>query len=185
MVPWFAETARPLPPVRGFPARGGPIRRSDSSRRVGGPSAVPVGCRRRPVRATPRGLPSSGEIPCPPCRGLRPRRGLPVSPKRPVPVAFPYPYTVGPRIDTVTRLNSFTLAGYGLVVALSTLRGVPHDTPRKTRFAVGGYSFGGRNCTGWLLPACLGAQGTGDKGAARLCEPAVLHCAPLYMDSIA
>ena len=59
-------------------------------------------------------------------------------PERPVPGAFPYPYTVGPRIDTVTRLYPFTLAGYGLVVALSTLRDVPHDMPRKTRFAVGG-----------------------------------------------
>jgi hypothetical protein len=40
-------------------------------------------------------------------------------------IAFRFGYTVGPRSNDVSRLNPFALAGYGLVVALSTLRAYP------------------------------------------------------------
>ena len=54
MGPWFAETARSLPPVTGFPGLRGPIKRSDSSRPLGGPSAPPLGYRRRSSREAAR-----------------------------------------------------------------------------------------------------------------------------------
>ena len=83
-------------------------------------------------------------------------------------MAFPSLYTVGPRSNAVTRLPPFTLTGDGLVVALSPLHTGPRGPPCKTRFAVGGYPFGGRNFTGWHLPASLGARSVGAAAATAV-----------------
>ena len=62
-----------------------------------------------------------------------------------------------PSGDNFTRLNLLALAGYGLVVALSTLGRRPRGRRPKTRFAVGGYPFGGRNSTCSVRSASRGA----------------------------
>jgi hypothetical protein len=76
-----------------------------------------------------------------------PPRSPALSPWRAPTVAFQESDPVGPRSIVVSRLNLFALAGYGLVVALSTLRRRPRDRLRKTRFAVAGWAFGGENLT--------------------------------------
>ena len=74
-----------------------------------------------------------------------PPRSPAISPVRTPTCCLPGSRPRRPSDNPVSRLNPFALAGYGLVVALSTLRRRPRGRPRKTRFAVAGWAFGGGN----------------------------------------
>ena len=94
-----------------------------------------------------------GGLPCSDCPGFRHAALLdPAEVSAPSPIAgarccLPVVLRRRPSDNFLTRLNHFTLAGCGLVVALPTLHGLPYGWSRKARFAVGGWPFGGRNCT--------------------------------------
>ena len=87
-----------------------------------------------------------------PRRGTTPPRSPPPCRYRRLVLAFRSSQPGGPRF---TRLRGSITPpfGCGRVVARSTLRDRPHGRPRQTRFAVGGYPFGGWNHTNSVQPA--------------------------------
>lgn len=131
-----AYSVLPLPPVRGFPTLrvlpAGPTSTATSASLW---MVLLVGVLHFFSMKIAVDLPSSVVLPFPPCRALRPRRGLRFPrPLRKSTIAFQVFDLVGPRISH--EALSLHLH-YGLDVALSTLNPYRYLYVFKTRFRVG------------------------------------------------